>query len=173
MKKYIFSKNLIIGILLFITVFSWSFPNVLIKKGVLGISYSITDGQFMDKINFIRKQNGLSPLNLNNKLSLAATEKAKDMVARNYWSHFGPTGTSPWYFINKNNYKYVYAGENLAKGYTNIDEVFNSWMNSDTHKKNILSVNYKDTGFAMVTGNLNGESTTIIVEIFASSNKIQ
>lgn len=166
-------KNLIIIALLICIVVLWVYPRSVLNKDVLGISYTITSSQLTDKVNYVRKQNGLLPLRLNDKLSRAATQKANDMLQKNYWAHFSPTGTTPWFFINKNNYKYVYAGENLAKGYTNIDEVFSSWMNSESHKKNILSNNYKDTGFAMATGSLNGENTTIIVEMFGSPNKTQ
>ena len=163
-------KNLIIITLLIITTFLFVTSKSVAEKGVLGMDYFITNTQLVDKINIIRKENGLSPLYLNGKLSEAAAQKANDMINKNYWAHFSPTGTTPWYFINKNNYKYVYAGENLAKGYTNLDEVFSAWMNSESHKKNILSTHYKDTGFAMVTGKINGENSTIIVEMFASPN---
>lgn len=144
-----------------------------IQKGThnmhfLGVSYNITDAQLLSKINLIRRQNGLSPLIINGKLSYAASLKANDMLQKNYWSHFSPTGASPWYFIANSNYRYVYAGENLAKGYTNTDEVFNAWMNSESHKNNILSRSYTETGFAVVSGNFQGQNSTIIVEMFGS-----
>jgi uncharacterized protein YkwD len=168
--KHIISKNTLIFVLLGLIVSSWMPLKIAPSQKVLGINYSITGNQFVDKINTIRRQNGLAPLNLNYKLSQAAMQKANDMVANNYWAHFSPSGRSPWSFIANSNYKYYYAGENLAKGYTNLDAVFNAWMNSESHKRNILSNHFADTGFAMVDGKLGGENSTIIVEMFASPN---
>ncbi|OGH11940.1 MAG: hypothetical protein A2857_05830 [Candidatus Levybacteria bacterium RIFCSPHIGHO2_01_FULL_36_15] len=136
---------------------------------ILGVSYSVSDVDILSLTNQIRQENGLSLLNLNNELSQAAEEKAKDMFSKNYWAHFAPDGTSPWYFIKNTNYNYIYAGENLAKGFTSSQDVVNAWMNSPSHKENMLSGKYKDVGFAVLRGNLSGEDTVLVVEMFGST----
>src|SRR3989338_3522795 len=136
---------------------------------ILGVSYSVSDVDILSLTNQIRQENGLSLLNLNNELPQAAEEKAKDMFSKNYWAHFAPDGTSPWYFIKNTNYNYIYAGENLAKGFTSSQDVVNAWMNSPSHKENMLSGKYKDVGFAVLRGNLSGEDTVLVVEMFGST----
>ena len=41
---------------------------------------------------------------------------------------------------------YNYAGENIAMGQENPQEVMNSWMNSNGHRKNILNPNFTELG---------------------------
>jgi uncharacterized protein YkwD len=165
--KIFSAQNAMILIMFTITVFSLVNAGKVIKS-VLGISYSVTDASLLEKVNEIRKQNGLPPLSLDNRLSDAALQKANDMIKNKYWAHFSPTGATPWEFINNNNYKYSFAGENLARGYTSTDDVLDAWMSSKTHKSNILSENYTDTGFAVVPGIVKGEDSVVIVEIFAT-----
>lgn len=143
-----------------------------IKKsnpGVLGISYSISETELLVLTNKVRQEKGLNPLAINEKLANAARLKADDMFGKNYWAHFGPDGSSPWNFIKQSGYNYVYAGENLAKGFTFSQEVIDAWMNSESHKDNIVSSKYNDIGFAIVEGNLLGEETVLIVQLFGSS----
>ncbi|HVT01324.1 MAG TPA: CAP domain-containing protein [Patescibacteria group bacterium] len=136
---------------------------------VLGVSYSISDQELLTLVNQQRQQNGLSALTMNDQLSDAARRKAADMFAKNYWAHFAPDGsTSPWGFIRAAGYDYQYAGENLAKGFTDSGSVVTAWMNSPTHRDNILSNKYKDIGFAIVPGTLQGEDTVLVVQMFGS-----
>ena len=95
------------------------------------------------------------------------------MFAENYWAHISPEGTTPWSFIRAAGYNYIYAGENLAKGFTNSQDVINAWMASPSHRKNVLSGNYNNVGFSIQTGNLTGEETVLVVEMFGSTNNQQ
>ncbi|HVZ67114.1 MAG TPA: CAP domain-containing protein [Patescibacteria group bacterium] len=137
---------------------------------VLGVSYSISDTELLTLVNQQRQQNGLGPLSMNSELSDAARRKAADMFAKNYWAHFAPDGsTSPWGFIREAGYDYRYAGENLAKGFTDSGSVVSAWMASPTHRDNLLSPKYKDVGFAIVPGTLQGEDTVLVVQMFGST----
>lgn len=138
-----------------------SFPQVLGASTV-----SLRD--LLALTNQQRTQNGLPPLTLNQKLTYAAEEKARDMFAKDYWAHNSPDGTTPWSFIKSSQYQYEYAGENLAKGFDSAKSAMDAWMNSPEHRANILSENYQDVGFAVVDGKLQGEDTTLIVEMFGS-----
>ncbi len=135
---------------------------------VLGASVNITTEDLVSLTNKKRVEAGLAPLILNEQLSKAAAEKAKYMLEKNYWAHIAPDGTTPWYFIKNSGYEYLYAGENLARGYNSASDVVDAWMASPTHKENILSPNYKDIGFAVVSGTLTGTETVLVVEEFGS-----
>lgn len=136
---------------------------------VLGISFNIASQDLLTLTNQQRAQAGLRPLQLDSQLSAAATAKMQDMFARGYWAHFGPNGESPWDFIRAAGYNYVYAGENLARGFTTSGDVVNAWMASPDHRANMLSSNYTDVGFAVGDGPLPGDADTVlVVEEFGS-----
>lgn len=139
-------------------------------SAVLGISVDISSQQLLLLTNQKRAEAGVRPLRLNNELIHAAQNKAQYMIAKDFWAHIAPDGTTPWDFIHRAGYSYVYAGENLARGFTTPQDVVEAWMASPEHRDNMLSPNYKDVGFAMVEGNLTGEKDTIlVVEMLGSS----
>lgn len=133
---------------------------------ILGFATDINTNDLLVQTNTQRQQNGLSALTYNNVLSNAAYQKANDMFDDDYWAHVAPDGKTPWDFIISNGYKYTYAGENLAKDFSKSSSVVSAWMNSPSHRANILNPNYTEVGFAVVNGNLNGEETTLVVQMF-------
>lgn len=158
-------------LLIILTLISFSASIVLFKDShpeVLGISYSITDQELLDDTNKARVQNNVPPLALNEKLSNAARAKASFMIEKNFWAHFAPDGTTPWSFIKSSGYDYAFAGENLAKGFTNSQDVVDAWMNSPSHRENLLSTKYTDIGFATQEGTLTGEDTVLVVQMFGA-----
>ncbi|HSW37527.1 MAG TPA: CAP domain-containing protein [Candidatus Saccharimonadales bacterium] len=116
-----------------------------------------------------RQEQGLAPLHIDPKLVSSAHAKASDMFANNYWSHNSPSGVEPWYFIQQSNYKYIRAGENLAKDFQSDEAVMEGWMNSPSHRKNILNPDYQDIGIAVEEGQLLGAETTLIVAHYGAT----
>lgn len=168
--KLLHPKILIVFILFF---FSAGIVASFVRNNypsVLGISSNISVDQLLAITNQDRQQNGLPPLSLNDQLDKAALDKGNDMFSQNYWAHISPTGTPPWYFIKNSGYNYIYAGENLARGYTSAQDVVNAWMASPEHRANMLSNKYNNVGFAVLTGNLTGEDTVLVVEMFGSTS---
>jgi hypothetical protein len=137
-----------------------------IKPGVLGYSSEITVRQLLDGTNKEREKNGKKPLVINEKLSKAAKLKADYMFSKNFWAHTAPDGTQPWEFVLKEGYDYAYAGENLARNFYYSQEVVDAWMNSPSHKENLLSENYDEVGFAVENGILDGYETALVVQFF-------
>ncbi len=140
--------------------------------GFLGIpeamASSITPANIIQLTNQQRASAGLNTLSTNSKLAAAALAKANNMFEQQYWDHYGPNGETPWMFISAAGYAYVYAGENLAKGFSTAEGVHEAWMASPTHKENIMSVNYRDIGVAVVQGELLGKQTTLVVQMFGN-----
>lgn len=137
---------------------------------VLGYATDIRVEQLLAGTNAKRAEAGLDPVTLNGALSQAAAAKASDMFANGYWAHNSPQGKTPWDFIIGSGYKYTLAGENLAKNFQTSDGVIDAWMASPTHKANIVKAGYKDIGFAIVNGVLNGEETTLVVQMFGTTS---
>lgn len=167
--------NKSIFFLVFVLFFVGFATNLLTKTRpeVLGLSYSLSEEELLSYTNKAREKQGIAPLMLNPKLSWAAQQKAQDMFSRNYWAHFAPDGEAPWSFIKTSGYSYLYAGENLAKGFSSSNEVVDAWLDSPTHRDNMLSNKYKDVGFAIMRGRLNGENTVLVVEFLGSSEILQ
>ncbi len=155
-------------LLFFQSVISFT-PKVFPK--VLGYAANIAPSEVIRLTNEKRTAAGLSPLSENGSLSQAALAKGNDMLAKSYWAHFAPDGTSPWKFFNDFGYKYRYAGENLARDFSNPEGAVSAWMNSPTHRDNILNGNYKEIGIGVVEGNLGGVETTIIVQFFGARSE--
>lgn len=153
---------LLVGFQLILSFTGKSFPKVL------GYAANISPEEVIRLTNVQRVNNGLAPLTQNSTLSQAALAKGNDMLAKGYWAHFAPDGTTPWSFFLSFGYKYKYAGENLARDFSDASSAVNAWMNSPTHKENILNPNYKDIGIGVVEGNLSGTDTTIIVQFFGA-----
>lgn len=108
--------------------------------------------QVLNLVNQHRRQNGLSDLKLNSKLSEVAQIKAEDMKNNNYFSHNSPTYGTPFDMMNKFGISYKTAGENIAKGQKTPEAVVNAWMNSEGHRANILNSNYKEMGLGFTNG---------------------
>jgi hypothetical protein len=158
--------------ILLLALFNFSFRYIHRQfPSILGYATDIRLSELLDLTNNKRTVLGLSPLRLNEKLSLAASKKAQDMFAQNYWSHTSPNGQTPWDFVISSGYQYTMAGENLAKNFSNSSGVVDAWMASQTHKDNIVKPGYRDIGFAIVNGVLNGEETTLVVQMFGASDK--
>jgi len=159
---------------LFLTIVFLFLASFLIQRisvsypAVLGINADISSDQLLFLTNQERQNAGVNPLAFNEQLSQAASKKAQDMLDYGYWAHNSPTGKSPWVFIRSSGYNYVYAGENLARGFATADSVMKAWMASPDHRANVLSANYEDVGFAVKLGKLNGEETVLIVEELGS-----
>ncbi len=133
------------------------------KKDVLAYASNMTIADLLTSANETRSSNGLLPLTLSSNLNTSAQLKANDMVAKNYWSHTAPDGTEPWYWFHQAGYAYSVAGENLAYGFDTGSEVTVAWLNSPTHKANLLG-DYEDVGFGIASSASfqNGANTVVV-----------
>jgi hypothetical protein len=170
-SKALHIDSLLVYILIF-AVFNFGL-RVLHRQipDILGYATDIHAEQLLAATNGKREALGLATLSLNPQLSEAAARKAQDMFEKNYWAHNSPTGTTPWDFITGAGYHYVVAGENLAKNFSTSQAVVDAWMASPTHRENIVKPSYKEIGFAVVNGKLNGEETTLVVQMFGASTQ--
>lgn len=160
------SVAVIIGLFLLFQIavrgISTAFPQIL------GYASRIPPEEVVRMTNVERERRGLPALKINPLLSTAAGQKAADMFAKNYWAHVSPTGTQPWFFITESGYQYRYAGENLARDFSDTTSVVKAWIASPSHKENLLSNRYQDIGVAVVDGSLEGHETTLVVQMFGA-----
>lgn len=139
------------------------------SKGVLAYATNTTVDGLLQSTNSQRAGNGKGALSINSQLNSAAQAKAQDMVSRNYWSHNTPDGQTPWTFINATGYKYQKAGENLAYGFATSSDTVSGWMNSPSHRDNMLDSSFTNVGFG-IANSPDYQSTgpeTVVVAMYA------
>jgi hypothetical protein len=120
----------------------------------------------VDQTNGVRQTESLGTLKTNPILEHAARLKVEDMVAKGYFSHNSPDGKTPWYWFDKAGYNYAAAGENLAVNFVDSQDVTNAWMQSPTHRANIMSGNYTEIGIAVMSGMYKGREAIFVVQEF-------
>jgi len=141
-KKYLIFYT-IISIFLFLVLSPFS--NIRMDK----LLASLTEQLIIQEVNPVREDHGFLDLEVNDKLTKAAQLKAEDMVKRNYFDHNGPNGEKPWTWLEKVDYDYAAAGENLAMNFNDPVELINAWLNSPLHAKNILNGYFTDIGIGI------------------------
>jgi len=125
----------------------------------------------IDHANKDRSATEVQPLQNNPLLTQAAQLKAEDMAKRSYFAHEGPSGETPWFWLDQVGYKYVYAGENLAINFFDSFEVNRAWMSSPKHRANILDQRFTDIGVGMANGQFEGRNAIFIVQFFGSTKE--
>jgi len=82
-------------------------------------------------VNSQRTAAGLTALVWDDNLETTSAVRAQEISSS--FSHTRPNGR-PWYTVNSK----IMGGENLAYGYYDANSAVNAWMDSPTHKENIL-----------------------------------
>ena len=111
----------------------------------------------LEQINGIRAAHGLTPLQLNDRLTAAATAHCTQMVTYGFFGHQTAAGLSfaqrmAWYYpMGRSTYYDV--GENLYWTSSSVDSsvVVAHWMRSAEHRMNILTPGWRQIGIAAVT----------------------
>lgn len=147
----------------------------LITLGPIDTAYSsaITIDNVINLTNQSRVQNGLTELRANEKLRIAAQNKADDMLANQYFAHNTPDGRTPWDFIKASGYSYILAGENLAVDFVEAENVEDAWMNSPGHRANILNKDFEEIGIGIAQGQFEGHTSIFVVQMFGAQPEQQ
>ncbi|MBI4837131.1 MAG: hypothetical protein HY813_01850, partial [Candidatus Portnoybacteria bacterium] len=127
---------------------------------------SVLPGVLVNLANGDRQESNLSSLITSPLLERASQLKVNDMVARGYFSHIAPDGKTPWYWLDSVGYKYSVAGENLAINFVDSKDINSAWMNSPSHRANILNNKFTEIGIAAARGVYRGKETIFVVQFF-------
>jgi uncharacterized protein YkwD len=105
--------------------------------------------QVFELVNIERAEQGREPLKYNAALETAAQLHAEDMVENDYFSHASQDGRSFSDRADDAGYTGFPGGENIAAGQRSAEQVMNSWMNSDGHRRNILNGDFDEIGVGL------------------------
>lgn len=164
-------NNLIAYFLLFVIIGNFFYILSTISpdfKNKLSDTAAVIASLLIFETNQERAEKQIPELKENPTLTKAAQLKANSMAEKGYFSHTDPEGNSPWYYLNLAGYKYEFAGENLAVNFVESKEVHKAWMNSATHKANIIQPKFTEIGIATAEGVYKGKKAVFVVQFFGT-----
>jgi uncharacterized protein YkwD len=97
----------------------------------------------------IRSAAGLPPLHADSRLEQAALQQAGYMAGAKNMTHTTGWGKDFASRVNRNHIEGA-AAENIAAGRMDITRLFEMWMNSPPHRRNILDERFSRFGLAYV-----------------------
>ena len=121
------------------------------KKSIEDIDTSFNDPKFskaiFDLVNKYRKENDLNELTYSNTLEAFACVRAKE--ASEKWAHTRPDGRDYSTIFIEYDYDGTFVGENLANGSNDPETIFQAWLDSPSHKENIVHPRFNQIGIAI------------------------
>ncbi len=164
------TNKLKIKLIILVLLLGWhSLSSFILPKYSL-IASDLTIDNIIRGVNKERAIRNLLELNTDQRLSFAAQFKSEDMQNRRYFSHADPEGNYIWNKIVESGYTpYLQLGENLAIEFNNTESLVNAWINSPTHRANVLHDGFKDQGMGLAFGVPSiGQYYSAITNIFGS-----
>lgn len=161
-------NKIIVFILITVLALSSSTAFALNQFDIASPSNLNYEEKVVQLVNAEREKNGLSALYLDRTISNVARAKSKDMADKNYFGHQSPTYGSAGEMLLKFGVTWSAWGENIASGQETPEEVVNGWMNSPSHRANILSPNFIFIGVGYTT---NSAGKAYWTQMFTSDEK--
>lgn len=127
------------------------------------LSFSTMDQNAIDKTYLIEQVNkvrskpckcgsewmpAVGQVQWNDTLEYTAYKHARQMEVHGFFSHRSLDGKNVGERLDQAGYKWHYAGENLAEGQRDFDEVIEDWIESPTHCKMLMNPKMKEMGIS-------------------------
>lgn len=105
--------------------------------------------QVVDLVNQRRASAGLPALRVDGRLTNAAQAHSHDQARRAVMSHIGSDGSTIGTRVTRAGYAWSRASENVGAGQPNAASIVNGWMNSGSHRANVLDRNVIHIGIGL------------------------
>jgi uncharacterized protein YkwD len=136
------------------------------------ITLNTKEKRILVRHNKSRTNHGLRALCVDPKLTRAARSHSREMIEKDYFSHFSYDGESVGTRLGRFGYDWSVCGENIAGGSGTAGQpgsIFGLWMNDPAHKATILDRRFRQVGVGTHTGNYKGnEGFTMYTVDFGS-----
>jgi len=152
---------------LYVFLFAWPRSEFFARETAGLADVSAVRQEMLARINKIRQGIGLQPLELDPRLTTAAQAHAQDMLARTYYNHLSPEGTTPRRRVQAAGFFADVVAENIAAGQTSVDDVLGAWMHSTDHRRNLLDARLTHIGIGMALGSYDHRYKVLWVQDFA------
>lgn len=104
----------------------------------------------LSDLNAYRAEYGLPPVRYNAKLNRASKVHAEDLAQAGIISHDGTDGSTHGDRVQRENYSFTVAAENVATGQMSWDAALQAWKDSPGHNENLLRSGVSEFGLALV-----------------------
>jgi uncharacterized protein YkwD len=119
-----------------------------------------------EEVNRLREARRLKPYRYSDRLAELARSYSRRMAEEGFFSHIDPEGGTIDVRVSRAGIKWYGVAENLAytNGYVNpVAVALRGWMNSETHRRNILDVEYRESAVGVW---ISRDGTVYFTEIF-------
>ncbi len=126
--------------------------------------------QLVSLTNVSRTSNGLPGLPRDNRLSVVGVSRSEDMIARNYFAHeIPPDGRTVVDLLESLGVGFKAAGENIAWNnaleFTTVQTASDDFMNSPSHRKNVLEPRWNRVGAGVAAGSDRRMYTVLFMDV--------
>jgi len=97
--------------------------------------------------NTARSAAGLTPLQWHARLAQVAQQHADAMAQGGWFDHIDTLGRGVGERLLDAGFNYRFAGENISAGKATAQETLDWWLQSESHRNNILKAEFAYTGF--------------------------
>jgi uncharacterized protein YkwD len=111
------------------------------------LEISAMEKELLNLLNQERSQKGLNKYLTDSNLAKMAKAHSMDMAENDFFSHISPTYGSAQ--ERAKIYGISNVGENIAYGYPSAQSAFDAFMNSPSHRANMLSSSYTHVGIGI------------------------
>ena len=138
--------------------------------GTLPANSSAVDSEpLMRLVNQERSNRNIPQLITHQSLMITAAEKSQDMIDRDFFNHVDPDGNYVWgKVIAAGYYPYTILGENLALDFATAEGMIKAWIDSPTHRENLLRREFVNQGMAALYGDYQGRYTNLTTNLFGA-----
>jgi uncharacterized protein YkwD len=137
---------------LYVFLFAWPRSEFYARETAGLTDLEAVRQEMLERVNTVRRGIGLKPLLLDPRLNTAAQAHAQDMLARSYYNHISPEGTTPRRRVQAAGYVADITAENIAAGQTSVEDALGAWLHSTDHRRNLLDPRLTHIGIGMALG---------------------
>jgi uncharacterized protein YkwD len=137
------------------------------EKNILSGTFDSDEDEIFALVNDERRKNNLKSLAWDNQLAEIARDYSRQMAEENFFDHFDPRGANVVVRAKRAKLKHwSKIGENLfsVENLKNFDAfAVKSWMESPTHRENILDADFNTAGIGIVES---GDGEIFVTQVF-------
>lgn len=154
------------GVPLYTFVFAWPRAEFYHRQTEALADAARVRAAMLEQVNAERRAAGAEPLTADPRLDAAAQKHAEDMLARVFYDHISPEGTTPRQRVQAAGYLADTVGENIAAGHFTVDTVVDAWLHSSGHRRNILDPRFRHLGVGIAVGSYEHRYQVLWVQDF-------
>lgn len=142
------------------------FVTILVDEVKIPTDPRVLERRAMEEVNAIRAEHGLKPLKHHERLAMLARFYSDQLARHRHFSHTGIDGTTLDERAKRHGIKFQAIAENLAASEGRDDPVLfavEGWMNSSTHRKNILDRKYSHAAVGVA---ISDDGRTVFTQLF-------